>query len=46
MRYYKVIENGQVIAIGTGDGAGIDITAEEYDEIMSSIKESVSSDRS
>ena len=33
MRYYKLIENGYIIAIGTGPG-GTEITKSEYDEIM------------
>lgn len=37
MRYYKQIENGYIIAIGTG-GGGTEITAAEYDEIMAAIQ--------
>lgn len=33
MRYYKQIENGYIMAIGTG-GGGTEITSAEYDEIM------------
>lgn len=36
MRYYKLIENGYITAIGTGAG-GEEITAAEYDEIMTTI---------
>lgn len=36
MRYYKLIENGYIMAIGTG-GGGTEITAAEYDEIMAVI---------
>jgi len=36
MRYYKNINNGYILAIGTG-GGGTEITAEEYDEIMAVI---------
>lgn len=38
MRYYKVVSNGYVRSIGTGR-AGIEITAEEYGEMLSVIKE-------
>ena len=37
MRYYKQIENGYILAIGTG-GGGTEITAAEYDEIMAAIQ--------
>lgn len=37
MRYYKAIENGYITAIGTG-GGGTEITAQEYDQIMSIIQ--------
>jgi hypothetical protein len=37
MRYYKLVEDGYIIAIGTGAG-GEEITKEEYDEIMSIIR--------
>lgn len=37
MRYYKLIEDGYIVAIGTGAG-GEEITKEEYDEIMSIIR--------
>lgn len=36
-RYYKNIENGYLIAIGTGPG-GEEITKEEYDEILGVIR--------
>lgn len=36
MRYYKLIENGYITAIGTG-GGGTEITEQEYAEIMSVI---------
>ena len=36
MRYYKTIENGFILTIGTGDG-GEEITEAEYDEIMAVI---------
>ena len=37
MRYYKQIENGYILAIGTG-GGGVEITEQEYNEIMSVIQ--------
>ena len=37
MRYYKSIENNHILGIGTGCG-GVEITADEYNEIMSVIK--------
>ena len=37
MRYYKYIENGYILAIGIG-GGGTEITATEYNEIMSIIQ--------
>lgn len=37
MRYYKLIENGYLIAIGTGVG-GIEITEEEYNSILAHIR--------
>lgn len=36
-RYYKVIENGYIIGIGTG-GGGVEITSDEYVQIMEIIK--------
>ena len=37
MRYYKNIENGYLVAIGTGFG-GVEITAEEYNHILNLIQ--------
>lgn len=37
MRYYKLIENGYVTAIGTG-GGGTEITEQEYNTIMAVIQ--------
>ena len=37
MRYYKRIENGYILAIGTG-GGGVKITEAEYTTIMSVIQ--------
>ena len=37
MRYYKLIENGYLIAIGTGVG-GVEITEEEYNSILAHIR--------
>lgn len=37
MRYYKTISDGYITAIGTG-GGGTEITAQEYDQIMSVIQ--------
>lgn len=37
MRYYKHIENGNILAIGTG-GGGVEITEQEYNTIMSVIQ--------
>lgn len=36
MRYYKLIKNGYILIIGTGRG-GVEITAEEYNEILAII---------
>lgn len=36
MRYYKIIENGYILAIGTGLD-GVEISKEEYDTIMTVI---------
>lgn len=36
MRYYKTIENGFILAIGTG-GGNIEITEAEYGEILTVI---------
>ena len=38
MRYYKLIENDTLIAIGTGYG-GTEITEAEYNAILSEIRE-------
>lgn len=37
MRYYKQIESGYILIIGTGDG-GDEITESEYNEIMTIIQ--------
>lgn len=37
MRYYKVVEDGYLIAIGKGAG-GIEITEEEYNSLLTHIK--------
>ena len=37
MRYYKNVDNGYILAIGTGNG-GTEITESEYNEIMSVIQ--------
>lgn len=37
MRYYKMVDNGYIPAIGTGDGY-TEITEAEYNEIMSVIR--------
>lgn len=37
MRCYKIVESGYIPGIGTGAG-GIEITAEEYNEIMAIIR--------
>ena len=37
MRFYKTIESGYIIAIGTG-GGGTEITESEYDQIMAVIQ--------
>lgn len=37
MRYYKTIDNGYIISIGTGNG-GTEITEQEYAEILSVIR--------
>ena len=38
MRYYKLIENNTLIAIGTGPG-GTEITESEYNTLLSEIRE-------
>ena len=37
MRYYKTISDGYIVSVGAG-GSGVEITASEYSEIMSVIK--------
>ena len=37
MRYYKDIQNGFIVAIGTG-GGGVEITETEYETILSVIR--------
>lgn len=37
MRYYKIIEDSYLTAIGKGPG-GVEITAEEYEDILSVIR--------
>lgn len=37
MRYYKLIENDKLIAIGTGNG-GTEITKEEYESLLLEIR--------
>lgn len=37
MRYYKHIQNGFIVAIGTG-GGGVEITESEYESIMAVIQ--------
>lgn len=37
MRFYKLIENGYIIAIGTG-GGGTEIDEQEYNQIMTVIQ--------
>lgn len=37
MRYYKIIEDGYLTAIGTGNG-GIEITEEEYNSLLTHIR--------
>lgn len=37
MRHYKIIENGYITMIGTGNGC-TEITSAEYDEIMTLIQ--------
>ena len=38
MRYYKLIENGYIIAVGTGFG-GIEITVDEYTTILKIVQD-------
>lgn len=37
MRYYKIVEDGYIVGIGTGDG-GEEISSEEYRELLLHIK--------
>ena len=37
MRYYKTIDNGYILSVGTGPG-GTEITESEYSEILSVIR--------
>lgn len=37
MRYFKSVENGYILAVGTGSG-NMEITEEEYTQIMAVIK--------
>lgn len=37
MRYYKDIQDGYIVAIGTG-GGGVEITEAEYQQIMTAIQ--------
>lgn len=41
MRYYKIIKNNRLIAIGTGYG-GTEITESEYNTLLSEIREKAS----
>lgn len=41
MRYYKLIENDTLIAIGTGAG-GVEITESEYSRLLIEIREKAS----
>lgn len=38
MRYYKIIENNILLAIGTGPG-GVEITESEYNRLLTEIRE-------
>lgn len=38
MRFYKVVENSALIAIGTGPG-GVEITEAEYNTLLTEIRE-------
>lgn len=38
MRFYKDIKDGCIVAIGTGDGGGVEITEAEYESILALIK--------
>lgn len=37
MRYYKVVSDGYIVSVGTGNG-GTEITEEEYASILSTIQ--------
>lgn len=37
MRYNKIIDNGYIISVGTGNG-GTEITEQEYAEILATIR--------
>lgn len=37
MKYYKIIENGKLLAIGTGYG-GVEITEDEYNRLLTEIR--------
>ena len=37
MRYYKTIDNGYILSVGTGN-SGVEITESEYSEILSVIR--------
>ena len=37
MRYYKDVQNGFIVAIGTG-GGGVEITEDEYESILAVIR--------
>ena len=39
MRYYKDIQDGYIVAIGTGGGGGVEITESEYESIMAVIQD-------
>lgn len=41
VRYYKIIENNTLLAIGTGPG-GIEITESEYNSLLTMIREKAS----
>ena len=38
MRCYKHIQDGYIVAIGTGGGGGVEISETEYESIMAAIK--------
>ena len=38
MRYYKVIENGYIMSVGTG-GGGTEITEQEYNTVLAVIQQ-------